>query len=1005
MRLLLFVLIIISILCCQQTEAQNQQELLRKADFLYDLDNIDSAIVLGNLALEQAESGYDRTDIEIVSILECLSKYHYKKREFIKSKKFCKQALKIKQNVTDPKIVDIAKTLYKLALINVDLGQFGEAESYAVSSLAIREKYLGTEHPLIANDLNILGIIYKNQNKYSQAESKFVRALDICENTYGATSLEAAFNLSDLGNLYDVQGNYAESELAHKRSLAIRKSRLGSIHPDVGNSLNNLAVLYFKQGKYIEADSLFMQALTIIVNTLGGDHPSVAKIMCDLASSKVVQSEYSDAEQYFFKALNVFERLNGSEHLTVADVLNRIGHLYTKQGRYAEAEPLIQKALTIKQKVYGPEHKQTAFGLHRLGNLYYSQGKYIIAEPFYMQAITINERVLTSLHPIVIEMRANLAKLYACTGKYSISMENYKKSLRARQKFMEYVFTSSSESQKLRWIKKYPLIDNSFLSLALLNKDENIVHEAFNMVLQGKSSVIDAVMAEKEAAFCSSNQKVIDKLKERSDIYTKIANIALRSFSGNLNGIFRDSIQVLYNIQDSLETELGQLCLEFNKNLIVKRLDISEVAQSLSEDVVLWEYVRYDPYDFSIPGNDIERVGNARYLAFILVHSGKIDIIDLGEAHKIDSLISFSRKTIYNSQEDVYSTQIIESEECLKSINRNLYSLLFAPLASHLDGQTNIYISPDGMLNLLPFEILPTPDDTYVIEKYGISYLSSVRDLAMFDRGLSIHARDALVLADPDFDESILGVLSIDKEDTPKTSSVTIGEQFRDLPDCFSEEFARLRFSRKEANSIVKSIRKNSSMDVNEYYGTYANEEVLKSIITPPKILHLSTHGFICEDIIGGDNSAIKNPLLKSGLILAGANRIMNFDEGNLPQGEDGILTAFEVSGLNLVGTELATLSACETGVGELVHGEGVFSLRRAFQHAGVRSILMSLWKVPDKQTAELMEEFYKQWLGGMSKRDALRESALGIIKRSRAEKGSAHPLLWGGFVLTGKPD
>lgn len=183
---------------------------------------------------------------------------------------------------------------------------------------------------------------------------------------------------------------------------------------------------------------------------------------------------------------------------------------------------------------------------------------------------------------------------------------------------------------------------------------------------------------------------------------------------------------------------------------------------------------------------------------------------------------------------------------------------------------------------------------------------------------------------------------------------------------------------------------------------------LLKNRTGPPEVLHLATHGYFCSkaDVTDGEN-AFENPLLYSGLVLAGANRSILGENDRVldpPMVEDGILTSLEISGLNLVGTELAVLSACQTGLGEIVSGEGVFGLRRAFQHAGAQSIVMSMWSVPDKQTRELMQNFYENWLSGETKAEALRNSALRIILERRKTKGSAHPLFWGGFVLVGNP-
>ena len=227
----------------------------------------------------------------------------------------------------------------------------------------------------------------------------------------------------------------------------------------------------------------------------------------------------------------------------------------------------------------------------------------------------------------------------------------------------------------------------------------------------------------------------------------------------------------------------------------------------------------------------------------------------------------------------------------------------------------------------------------------------------------------------------------------------------RGASDCLETRFSPMRQTHFEANSVALSLEKRGGFRVDDYQGGDALEEVLKMMADPPRVLHLATRGFFCEDRSPSDGDYIENPLLRSGLALSGANRIFDTRGVLIGEGEDGILTAFEVSGLNPKGTDLVSLSACETGVGEARSGEGIYGLRRAFHHAGAETIVMSLWKVPDKETFRIMDRFYKNWLGGQSKQEALRQSSLDTLTNLRKRYGTAHPLLWGGFILAGDPD
>ncbi len=1004
-RLLLVFSIAFS-LCLHPINAQNWDGFLAQADSFSGTLQFDSATIYGSLSIEIAEKTLSDS-ILFAYLLDSVATFYYQNREFSNAILLCEQSLMLKERASDPDPISISKTMRKLAIINIDLGKFYIAEPYILHTLTLTENTLGDSHPETARLRYLLGLIYKNQGKYFEAESEYSKSLDILQFHNGVTSQEAAEVYNDLGNLYDSQGKYLEAELYNRKALSIQKKLYGGTHISLGSSLHNLAVLAFKQAKYYEADSLFKQAMDIIEELVGSNHPQYAKTISGMATSKMEQEDYSSSERYYLKALSIFEEFNGKDHLAVADILNRTGYLYILLGRYDEAEPILKRALSIKQRIFGSDHKQTAFALHRLGNLYYCQGKYGMAKPCYISALGIIEDVLTPIHPIVIEFRLNLAKLYASTGKFEQSRHEFVESLQMRRKFMEYVFSSSSEMQKLRWINKYPLIETPLLSLALLDNDPETIKQACNMVLYGKSSVIDAVMAEKKAGWCSKNSEVIKRLKAREELYSEIAELTLRTMAGGGGLSANDRLQSLSYVQDSLETELALICKEFNDSLKVMRLGVSEVVRAMSDDEVVVDFIRYYPYSFQSNGNDQSRTLAPHYIAFVITNDSKIGMLDLGEANVIDSLISLIRDLIYQSQVEIYTSRIKLSENRILEFSGQLYSKILRPILETVSGKSSLYISPDGLLNLFPFEILPLPDRTYLLEKFRIGYLSSVRDFTRYKSQLNSDSAEALVFADPNFDYNYF-----DKT-APKDSDSSIQkESLHQAPNrifsnlaCLGEKYSRLRFSRKEAVSIANSIRGHDNFQVHEYYGINATERSLKMMSRPPEILHLSTHGFICEGTFIDKNVFSINPLLKSGLVLAGANHSIGADSESFPHGEDGILTAFEVSSLNLVGTELATLSACETGIGELIHGEGVFSLRRAFQHAGAISILMSLWKVPDKQTSELMEKFYENWLGGMSKQDALRNAALKILDESRKEMGSGHPLLWGGFVLTGNPE
>lgn len=333
-----------------------------------------------------------------------------------------------------------------------------------------------------------------------------------------------------------------------------------------------------------------------------------------------------------------------------------------------------------------------------------------------------------------------------------------------------------------------------------------------------------------------------------------------------------------------------------------------------------------------------------------------------------------------------------------------LRRVVFDPLVPAFTGCTQLFLAPDGELTRLPFEALPTDDGRRLVDDYQLSYLDTGRDVLRFGAETSNQLAEPLVLADPDFD------LSSESAHAPTGDTRTQGRQSRALdPNAF--HFDPLPGTHLEGEYIA------AQLGVPLWFKDAALEGRLKN--TPsPRILHIATHGFFLEnqrrdsnqswldmETLGGIASsplgrlahAIENPLLRSGLALAGANTWLGGKR--LPEeAEDGLLTAEDVSGLDLIGTELVVLSACETGLGAIQVGEGVFGLRRSFLLAGARTLVMSLWKVPDQQTQELMEDFYRRILNGQNRSDALRAAQLAMKTRH------PEPLYWAAFICQGDP-
>jgi CHAT domain-containing protein len=393
-----------------------------------------------------------------------------------------------------------------------------------------------------------------------------------------------------------------------------------------------------------------------------------------------------------------------------------------------------------------------------------------------------------------------------------------------------------------------------------------------------------------------------------------------------------------------------------------------------------------------------------------VLHAGpgdRVALLDLGDAEAIDRLVARFKMRIASSNAPDRQDALMDSRE--------LHAKIFVPLQRELGVVKEIFIAPDGNLNLLPFEVLQGPDGKFLIEDYTFYYLGSGRDLLGFGTSQRPGGK-ALLLGDPNFD---LG--PEEKASTLRQLALAAGTDdagVKRSTDLRGFQFARLPGTRQEVRAIHALLGADKA---DLFTDKAALEEVLRQKGTP-RILHLATHGFFLSDQdlaslrdddrgmrqswLGAAPPAkagkIENPLVRSGIALAGANRAL---AGSDLAQSDGLVTAEKILGLRLRGTDLVVLSACETGLGDVKNGEGVFGLRRAFTQAGAKSLVMSMWAVPDRETQELMVAFYTNMLSGkMNRAQALRQAALSQMQVVKARHGAAHPFFWGAFVFLGEP-
>jgi CHAT domain-containing protein/tetratricopeptide (TPR) repeat protein len=998
-------------------------------------------------ALAIREMGLGLENQDTANTLNTLAVLYDDQGRYLEAEPLYKRALAIQEKVLGPDHPDTALSFNNLGELYRKQGRYSEAEPLFKRALAIQEKALGPDHPANAASLNNLALLYRNQGRYPEAEPLYKRALAIYEKAFGSEHPENTTFLDNLAELYRKQGRHPEAVPLHKRALAIREKALGPDHPDTATSLNNLAALYLNQGSYQEAEPLLKRALAIQEKALGPDHPVNAASLNNLALLYRNQGRYQEAEPLLKRALAIQEKTIGPEHPDTAQSLNNLALLYEKQVRYPEAEPLFKRALAIREKVLGPEHPDTATSLNNLAALYLHQGRYPEAEPPLKRALAINEKVLGSEHPDTATSLSTLAVLYTKQVRYSEAEPLFKRALaiyekalgpkhpdtatslnnlailhlalgnteqalqelmRARdieERILQAQLAAGSEDQKLAFADTYSTSLPIDISLHLNTAPQNLqaAQLALTTLLQRKGRVLDILASELQTLRQKLPPQQRDLLDRWQAAVSNYAFLALHSPDKNDPKKYRQSLDALLLQKQDLEEQLAKLSVEFRQR--TQTVTIEDVQLSLPKGAVLVELSRYQPFDFKSTGTT-QQWGKPRYAAYVLGADGSLHWKDLGEADVIETAVTRLRAAL----SDVYpnSNQPKNSKEQVENQALEVDRLLLEPIRPWLADSPLVLISPDGELNRLPFEVLVDPQGRYFLQQHTVQYLGSGRDLLHLASPTQVASTPAILIGAPDYNANLGSNVPIASDINKGLLLTPIAATASQRSGSFDEFFAPLPGTKEEVERIHTLI----SFSDKPFLNQQATESALKALYSP-WILHIATHGFFLPDLAQNLSAPFllatlseeanrrppqklqENPLLRSGLALTGANT-----RDARKSGDDGILTALEVSALDLSGTELVTLSACETGDGSVRTGEGVLGLRRALTAAGARSQLVSLWKVDSEATSALMVEFYTALQSGMGRAEALRQLKLSKLEGS-SEK-YRHPYYWAAFIGVG---
>jgi CHAT domain-containing protein/Tfp pilus assembly protein PilF len=878
-----------------------------------------------------------------------------------------------------------ARRQYREAFYAVAAGKYDEGQSMSDKALGIWETTVGPDNPDIARTLNLQANISYYRGDLAGAEVLYQRAIAMFGKTLGSEHPLVATSLNNLASVYQANGFSAKSVDQHRRALEIRQKALIPDHPDIAQSLNNLANAYLAMGDFDNAEPLYLRAVAINEKILSPDHLNLSFPLLNLGRLYSEKGEYSRAEPLLRRALAIRENQLSKDHPSVALVLFSLAEVYRHNGDNKNSEALYQRVLDIREKKFGPDHPDVGRCLNNLADLYLMEKRYGEAEPLFRRALAIKEIALGPAHPDTLNTLNSLAQLYMAIGNYAQGESFLTRTLAGTEHNIDLNIAIGSERQKFAYLANLPNELDRAISLHVrFAADDPAARDlAATTVLRRKGRVLDAMsdnLAVLRSRLSVQDQAVLNQL---NDTTAQLARLVLNGPQKMTPEEHQKQIKILEERREKVESEVGRLSAGSYE--MPRQITLSAIQATIPSDAALIEFAIYRPFD---PRADSHAYGDQHYVAYITRKQGEVLWKELGEARVIDAAIAGLREALRRP-----------AASDAKVLARSVDDMIMRPLRPLVGKATQLLVSPDGMLNLIPFEALVDENGRYLIERYSFSYLTSGRDLLRLQVPRASRS-EPIVFAAPTFGEPAISV-STSRSARSRTSAsrtkLKIDTRNQDLSNVY---FSSLAGTAVEARTI-KSLFPEATL----LTGSQATESALKSVIAP-RILHVATHGFFLQDaavatvnsVIASDTRAInaiakvENPLLRSGLALAGANT-------NKGTNDDGILTALEASGLNLWGTKLVTLSACDTGIGVVKNGEGVYGLRRAFTLAGTESLVMSLWPVSDNVTRELMTAYYRGLKEGLGRGDALRRVKLQILSR----KDLQHPFYWASFIQSGE--
>ncbi len=932
------------------------------------------------------------------------------------------RALEIRKAVFGDKHLKTSETQHNFASFLQRQGRDDEAVEQFQGVLATRIAILGDDHPQTLFPRSEIAKMNFQKGNYEAALPYYEAMVGMQQYLQPRTAFQIRFQAGMC--LYEL-GRYPEAREIFEKIMEERRRSSGESDELYASALNNLGGVLKEEGNFADARLRFERALALLEEQTGEESDETASAAHNLGrvileqviraraegENKRAEALFEEAKPLFERALALREKNLGPDAFYTTQTLENLGRLYFEIGRLDEAEDRIERSVAARSAVLGPKHPWTAYSLHNLASLRSAQGRHADALEGLEAVLAIRTEMLGETHLDTTRTLRSLALVQRDAGQPAAAWETAKRAIATSEKAIQNLLWSLNEFERLRFAVVQNEALEVLLSLEGASGSETARVEAYEALLRWKGRVSRSLVADTGRILENMDEERKALIAELRDIQSELSDSLYAKTIQDADA-YQARLVELRERRTQLEQKLVRSSKSSGPGATEEKFEVASVRGSLPEGSAVVDFFVHRTYEAAASDDDAGesrpgRWSEPRLSAWILQADGDgLARLDLGPADTIERAVKAFLEELVSTR-GVAPDDEEEEPPMTTEANDTLRALLWDPVKEQLGESETVFLSPDRFLGGLPMEILQYEDGTFLIEEHGFVYMQDIARLTAMPA--PVESDNPRLLAVGGVDYRKRGAL--EEEPADEEGDGTRGYRGR---------WSRLSWTSVEADAVEELFEEWLGEEPERVIlkKADATEERIKSELPGATHVHFATHGFfqpegVASKVAGarGRNDARKIqvterkktvtgqlPGLLSGLVFAGANA--KPEEGR----DNGLLTAEEVSWVDLSQADLVVLSACETGLGQAAAGEGILGLRRAFRQGGARTVISSLWSVKDEATSDLMLMFYENlWLEEMGKLEALREAQLALLEQNRIDyDGDAIPSTWGAFVLDG---